>query len=84
MRATGAPVRISAPNCRAAEAIACVMSLRDQRLIPAWNVSVPDPDCPVNLPLPDGGAEPWRLDVMLSNAFAFGGNNSCLAIRHLA
>lgn len=68
----------------ALEAVACVMSLRDQRLVPAWNVDTPDPDCPVTLPLPETSAIPSRLEVMLSNAFAFGGNNSCLALRRLA
>jgi 3-oxoacyl-[acyl-carrier-protein] synthase II len=68
----------------ALEAVACVMSLRDQQLVPAWNVDTPDPDCPVRLPLPDRAAAPARLEVMLSNAFAFGGNNSCLALRHLS
>lgn len=66
----------------ALEAVACVMSLRDQRFVPAWNVEAPDPDCPVRLPLP--GAEedqPGPIDVVVSNAFAFGGNNSCLAMR---
>jgi 3-oxoacyl-[acyl-carrier-protein] synthase II len=68
----------------ALEAVACVMSLRDQRLVPAWNVDVPDPECPVRLPLPDGGDAMARLDLVLSNAFAFGGNNSCLALRRFA
>ena len=68
----------------ALEAVACVMSLRDQRLMPAWNVDVADPDCDVALPLPGDGERPRRLDVVLSNAFAFGGNNSCLAFRRLA
>ncbi len=67
----------------ALEAVACVMSLRDQQVVPAWNVDTPDPDCPVSLPLPEA-AEPSRLDVMISNAFAFGGNNSCLALRRLS
>jgi 3-oxoacyl-[acyl-carrier-protein] synthase II len=68
----------------ALEAVACVMSLRDQRLVPAWNVDVPDPDCPVTLPLPDNGATASRLELVISNAFAFGGNNSCLALRRFA
>jgi 3-oxoacyl-[acyl-carrier-protein] synthase II len=66
----------------ALEAVACVLSLRDQRFVPAWNVEEPDPDCPVRLPLP--GAEedrPAPIEVVVSNAFAFGGNNSCLAMR---
>lgn len=64
----------------ALEAVACVLSLRDQRLIPAWNVDQPDEDCDVELPLP-GRADGARLRLMISNGFAFGGNNSCLVLR---
>lgn len=64
----------------ALEAVASVLSLRDQRLIPAWHVDQPDDRCGVRLPLPDNDRRPPRLDVVLSNAFAFGGNNSCLAL----
>jgi 3-oxoacyl-[acyl-carrier-protein] synthase II len=68
----------------ALEAVAAVLSLRDQLLIPAWNVAAPDPQCGVRLALPEdlGGAA--TLDVILSNAFAFGGNNSCVALRRSA
>jgi 3-oxoacyl-[acyl-carrier-protein] synthase II len=66
----------------ALEAVAAVLSLRDRRLVPAWNVDVPDPQCEVAIPYPEICADPPpRLDVVLSNAFAFGGNNSCLALR---
>ncbi len=65
----------------ALEAVASVMSLRDQRLIPAWHLDAVDPACDVPLPLP-GSADLGRpIEVILSNAFAFGGNNSCLALR---
>jgi 3-oxoacyl-[acyl-carrier-protein] synthase II len=67
----------------ALEAVASVLSLRDQQLIPAWNLAVADPECGVELPLPGTCDTPRRLDVVLSNAFAFGGNNSCLALRRL-
>jgi 3-oxoacyl-[acyl-carrier-protein] synthase II len=65
----------------ALEAVAAVLSLRDRRLVPAWNVDEPDPRCPVRLPLPERlhGDEP--VSTVLSNAFAFGGNNSCLVLR---
>ena len=67
----------------ALEAVASVLSLRDQQLIPAWNLAAADPECGVELPLPAACGAPRRLDVVLSNAFAFGGNNSCLALRRL-
>lgn len=65
----------------ALEAVACVLSLRDQTLIPAWNVGSPDEDCDVDLPSPDDVPAGGRLRVILNNGFAFGGNNSCLALR---
>ncbi|HXO42089.1 MAG TPA: beta-ketoacyl-[acyl-carrier-protein] synthase family protein [Thermoanaerobaculia bacterium] len=64
----------------AIEAAASVMSLRQQRLIPAWHVDEPDPECGVPLALPGGEADPGAIDLVLSNAFAFGGNNSCIAL----
>lgn len=64
----------------AIEAVAAVLSLRDQRVIPAWNVEEPDEECDVELPLP-GRTGGERLEVVLSNGFAFGGNNSCLVLR---
>jgi len=65
----------------ALEAVASVMSLRDQRLIPAWNLEDADPACGMALPLPGSPEIGQPVDVILSNAFAFGGNNSCLALR---
>lgn len=68
----------------ALEAVAAVLSLRHQRLLPAWNVERQDPRCDVRLPLPgDGANDGERIDCVLSNAFAFGGNNSCLVLRQL-
>jgi 3-oxoacyl-[acyl-carrier-protein] synthase II len=74
----------------AIEAVASVLALSEQRLIPAWNVDQPDPECGVPLPLPGAanGIPPITpitpIDLVLSNAFAFGGNNSCLALSRLA
>jgi 3-oxoacyl-[acyl-carrier-protein] synthase II len=67
----------------ALEAVASVLSIRDGRLIPAWNVDEPDPKCDVRLPLPDEIDGAQRVSTVLSNAFAFGGNNSCLVLRQL-
>jgi len=68
----------------AIEAVASVLCLSEQRLIPAWNVDQPDPECRVPLPLPGEPAGAGPLDLILSNAFAFGGNNSCVAFSRLA
>lgn len=65
----------------ALEAVASVLSLRDQLLIPAWNVETPDPACDVELPLPGRIDRSRRLTTVVSNAFAFGGNNSCLVLQ---
>ena len=66
----------------AVQAVACALSFRDQRVVPAWNVEEQDPDCDVSLPLP-GRAVDRSLRVAISNGFAFGGNNSCLVLRSL-
>jgi 3-oxoacyl-[acyl-carrier-protein] synthase II len=67
----------------AIEAVASVLALSEQRLIPAWNVDQPDPECGVPLPLPGAANGTAPIDLVLSNAFAFGGNNSCLALHRL-
>lgn len=64
----------------AIQAVACTLSLRDQRIAPAWNITTPDPECAVALPLP-GRFEARPVRVIISNGFAFGGNNSCLVLR---
>jgi 3-oxoacyl-[acyl-carrier-protein] synthase II len=64
----------------AIEAVASVLSLVEQRLIPAWNVDQPDPECGVPLAQPGAPAGGGAIDLVLSNAFAFGGNNSCVAL----
>lgn len=66
----------------ALQAVAAVSSLCDQRVIPAWHIETPDKACPVRLPLPDQ-SDVTRLNTILSNAFAFGGNNSCLVLRRM-
>lgn len=62
----------------AIEAAACVLSLQQQKLIPAWNIEDLDPNCDVNVPLPNTTAVDQKLSIVASNAFAFGGNNSCV------
>ena len=64
----------------ALELVACVQSLRHQRVIPAWGWREPDPRCPIR-PAPRDGQIDRELRVVMNNGFAFGGNNSCLVLR---
>lgn len=62
----------------AIEAIACVLAIRDGVLPPTINYETPDPECDLDY-IPN---TPRRrdVDIALNNAFAFGGNNSCLVL----
>lgn len=64
----------------AIQAVMCALSIRDQRIVPAWNVDRQDPACDVLLPLP-GQIDDRPVLVAVSNGMAFGGNNSCLVLR---
>jgi len=59
-----------------------LLALRDQVVSPTLRLDQPDPlcdlDCTPNLP------RQRKLRVALVNAFAFGGNNMCLALRRWA
>jgi 3-oxoacyl-[acyl-carrier-protein] synthase II len=62
----------------ALEAAACCLMLQRQIILPTINFTTPDPEC-----IPDcvsNEARPARLEQVMSNAFAFGGNNSCLIL----
>jgi 3-oxoacyl-[acyl-carrier-protein] synthase II len=62
----------------ALEAAACCLMLQRQVILPTINFTTPDPEC-----IPDcvpNEARPARLTQVMSNAFAFGGNNSCLIL----
>lgn len=64
----------------AIQAIACALSIRHQRIVPAWHVEAQDPACDVLLPRP-GEIDERPIRAVISNGFAFGGNNSCLVLR---
>jgi len=57
----------------ALEAVATVLSLRDQRVPPTLNVAAPDPELPLNLVC--GEARMAAIEHALSNSFGFGGCN---------
>ncbi|WP_405778537.1 beta-ketoacyl-[acyl-carrier-protein] synthase family protein [Streptomyces sp. NBC_00859] len=59
----------------AIEAVACVLALRDGVIPPTATLVDPDPDCAVDLVY--GAAREAPLDVVVNNAFGFGGNTAC-------
>ncbi len=58
----------------AIEAVACIAALQHQVIPPTWNWTAPDPECAwdvvPNVP------RPAKLQAVLNNAYAFGGNNA--------
>jgi 3-oxoacyl-[acyl-carrier-protein] synthase II len=63
----------------AMEIIATVLSLQHDRLLPTINLDNPDPACDLNY-IPNK-AQDKRIDLALSNHFAFGGANAALVLR---
>ena len=63
----------------AVELLACIMALRDGIIAPTIGYEEPDPECALDV-VPNV-ARDARVDVVLSNAFAFGGLNAVLALR---
>ena len=63
----------------AAEAIACVMALREGILPPTIGLLDPDPEC--DLDYVPNAARRADIDIALSNSLGFGGHNVCLAMR---
>lgn len=65
----------------AIELLACIMALRDGVIAPTIGYEEPDPECALDV-VPNV-ARDAKIDVALSNAFAFGGLNSVLALRRV-
>ena len=63
----------------AVELLACIMALRDGVIAPTIGYEESDPECALDV-VPNESREA-RVDVALSNAFAFGGLNAVLALR---
>ena len=63
----------------AVELLACIMALREGVIAPTINFEEQDPDCALDV-VPNEAREA-KVDVVLSNAFAFGGLNAVLALR---
>ncbi|MFV0332478.1 MAG: beta-ketoacyl-[acyl-carrier-protein] synthase family protein [Tropicimonas sp.] len=65
----------------AVELLACTMALRDGVIAPTIGYEEPDPECALDV-VPNE-ARDAKVDVVLSNAFAFGGLNAVLALRRI-
>ncbi len=65
----------------AVELLACIMALRDGIIAPTIGYQEPDPECALDV-VPNEAREA-KVDVALSNAFAFGGLNAVLALRRV-
>ncbi len=63
----------------AVELLACIMALRDGVIAPTIGYEEPDPECALDV-VPNV-ARDAKVDVVLSNAFAFGGLNAVLALK---
>lgn len=63
----------------AVELLACIMAVRDGVIAPTIGYEEPDPECALDV-VPNAAREA-RVNVALSNAFAFGGLNAVLALR---
>ncbi|WP_439156442.1 beta-ketoacyl-[acyl-carrier-protein] synthase family protein [Yoonia sp.] len=63
----------------AVELLACIMALRDGVIAPTIGFEEPDPECALDV-VPNV-ARDAKVDVVLSNAFAFGGLNAVIALK---
>ncbi|MEQ9259935.1 MAG: beta-ketoacyl-[acyl-carrier-protein] synthase family protein [Roseovarius sp.] len=66
----------------AVELLACIMALRDGIIAPTIGYEEPDPECALDV-VPNVAREA-KVEVALSNAFAFGGLNAVLALKRFS
>jgi 3-oxoacyl-[acyl-carrier-protein] synthase II len=64
-----------------AEAIACVMALRDGIIPPTINLEEPDPEC--DLDYTPKKAQEHYVNTAVSTSLGFGGHNACIVIKKL-
>ncbi len=60
------------------EAVACVMTLRDQKIHGTMNYETPDPACDLDY-VPNAAREA-NVNIAISNSFGLGGQNACLVL----
>jgi 3-oxoacyl-[acyl-carrier-protein] synthase II len=63
----------------AIEAAACALAVWSDRVPPTMHLEEPDPTCDLDY-VPNAARE-HRVGVAMNNAYAFGGNNSCVIVR---
>jgi len=61
------------------EAIACALTIRDQKIHPTANLETPDPACDLDY-VPNIAREA-QVEIVMSNSFGFGGQNASLILR---
>ena len=61
------------------EAVASVLTIRDNILPPTINYEFPDPEC--DLDYVPNEARRHEVDVVLSNSFGLGGQNATIVLR---
>ena len=61
------------------EAAACCMAVSEDILPPTINYQTPDPDC--NIDCVPNEARRTKVNIAFNNAYAFGGNNSCVIFK---
>ncbi|MFA5337119.1 MAG: beta-ketoacyl-[acyl-carrier-protein] synthase family protein [Candidatus Omnitrophota bacterium] len=62
----------------ALEALACCLALKEDTIPPTINFKTPDPQCDIDC-VPNE-ARRVKLNTVLNNGFAFGGNNCCVVL----
>jgi 3-oxoacyl-[acyl-carrier-protein] synthase II len=62
----------------ALEAIASVLTINNNEIPPTINYETPDPECDIDC-VPNKSRKK-KVDVVLNNSFAFGGNNACVVL----
>lgn len=63
----------------AIEAVACASTLSEGKIPPTANWETPDPEC--DLDYVTSGARDQQVEVVMSNAYAFGGNNASIVLK---
>lgn len=64
----------------AIEAVACALVIKHQRTLPQWGLDGAEPSLGIR-PATGVGDDAAPIDLVLNNAFAFGGNNTCVGLR---